>query len=294
MPKRTNPFQALIKHVAQQLAPSGVAVRESIELEELGVPSPAKREIDVVLELDGGVTKTRIALDCRDHGRPSSIQWVDELIGKYRNLPIDKVIAVSRSGFTQTARKKAALNGIELLTLDEATEHPWPAEFVKLGVLRLKHHMEIKKISFVLDPPRKEIKSTDQVSHESSGESGTVEELLIELRSVGLRQAREFLKQRMLGTYKVVADLDKLLVMEWTVPASGLIVTTEGGTSHKIIEIVFQLHVRSERAKVAVTRSLAADKALITSAVLADPEDPAVELRLDADRRAAGGPGILR
>jgi hypothetical protein len=38
-----------------------------------------------------------MAVECRDYTRQQNIQWVDQLIGKYKDLKVNKIIAVSSS-----------------------------------------------------------------------------------------------------------------------------------------------------------------------------------------------------
>ena len=51
--------------------------------------------------------------------------WIDTLRGQYANLPVDKVIAVARTGFAKTARAAAEKARIQTLTLEEATSANW-------------------------------------------------------------------------------------------------------------------------------------------------------------------------
>ena len=92
MPKRSNQFQKIVTYIAEQLAPLGATVRESVELPESGV-SEVLREVDTLIEMDAGLTRVRIAVESRERSRKDDIQWVDDLIGKYALLP--KVRAAS-------------------------------------------------------------------------------------------------------------------------------------------------------------------------------------------------------
>jgi hypothetical protein len=126
VPKRTNPFQRLIKIIESQLW-------SEAELTESAVVGG--REIDILIEHRAGGTEFRVAIECRDHQRTQSVQWVDSLIGKYGTrdpsqgvVPVaHKVIAVSSSGFSKSAYEKAQSSdvGLELLTLGEAENVEW-------------------------------------------------------------------------------------------------------------------------------------------------------------------------
>jgi hypothetical protein len=68
------------------------------------------RQIDVSIRRDGCLTM----VECRIHAKPQDVKWIEELIGRRASLKADAVIAVSASGFTKTARNKAASYGIHL------------------------------------------------------------------------------------------------------------------------------------------------------------------------------------
>ncbi len=121
MPKRTNDFQSLMYLIQSQLAPTGAEVKESVFLTDEATSSD--REIDIFIsDPTGGLPPQTIAIKCRDTNRKPSIQWIDEIIGKYFKIPVRRVVAISRSGFTQNALKKAKDAGIDTLTLGEALD----------------------------------------------------------------------------------------------------------------------------------------------------------------------------
>ncbi len=123
MPKRTNDFQQLVLRIYQALAGAGADVQESVLVPEKN--SNSKREVDVLVTASVAGHKTRIAIECRDYTKYQDITWIDGLIGKYANLGIEKVIAVSSTDYSATAFQKAAQHNIELLTLKEASETDW-------------------------------------------------------------------------------------------------------------------------------------------------------------------------
>ena len=127
MPKRSNDFQKLIAFLEEQLAPVGATVRESVMLSPLDCGDEV--EIDVVIEAPLGHHSLRVAVECRDHARPATVQWINELAGRYVVLPVDRVVAVSRSGFSAGARHRARGTKVNLFTLKEAQEADWPGTY---------------------------------------------------------------------------------------------------------------------------------------------------------------------
>lgn len=126
MPPRSNQFQRVIRELYRSLSSTGVTIRESAMLPD-GVDG-VEREIDVLVEGDFAGHKISLAVECRDYSRAQNIQWIDELIGKYRDLPVDKVVAVSTSEFSEGARRKAASVNIECLTAVDAESVDWARE----------------------------------------------------------------------------------------------------------------------------------------------------------------------
>jgi hypothetical protein len=129
MPRRSNDFQRLIKRIYEQLAGTTATVSESALVAEHG--TDCEREIDVLIEAQIASVVLRVAVECRDRARPADVTWIDELEGKFRNLGIDKVIAVARSGFSAGAASKAAMLGIETQTLSEGLETDWPKQLAR-------------------------------------------------------------------------------------------------------------------------------------------------------------------
>jgi hypothetical protein len=65
------------------------------------------RQIDISIRKDGKL----IFVECRDHKSRQDVQWIEELIGRRTSLGADSLIAVSSSGFTAGALKKASRLG---------------------------------------------------------------------------------------------------------------------------------------------------------------------------------------
>jgi hypothetical protein len=127
MPPRTNAFQRLILLIERQLAPRGARIVESALVEDSRDRTP--REIDIAIEVPIGARTLVVAVECIDHRRKADVQWVDTMIGKYRDLPVDRVIAVSKSGFTMAAKRKASLNRIDAISFADAERIDWDAAF---------------------------------------------------------------------------------------------------------------------------------------------------------------------
>jgi len=70
-----------------------------------------EREVDIVVEgtFDGDPVLTSI--EVIEQGKRGNLTWVEQLIGKHRNLPTNRLILVSQSGFTKNALALVATQG---------------------------------------------------------------------------------------------------------------------------------------------------------------------------------------
>jgi hypothetical protein len=119
MPRRTNTFQAVVFMIKNHIA-ANATVTESKELTDL--VSGERREVDVVIEADVAGHTVTVSLECRDHIRPQTVSWVEEMHAKHERLPTDRLVLVSKSGFTAGALAKAESYGIETVVPEDLTE----------------------------------------------------------------------------------------------------------------------------------------------------------------------------
>lgn len=133
MPRRTNRFQRLVYLIQHQLA-DGATVTESKLLPD--VRSGRAVEVDIVVEGTIGDVRVVIGIECTSGKRPATVEWVNEMAGKHADLPVDKTVLVSQSGFTAEGLAKAAKLGIEALPLVEAESRNWAGWLYNLDALR--------------------------------------------------------------------------------------------------------------------------------------------------------------
>ncbi len=153
MPKRTNEFQQLVYVIQDQLA-KNASVVESKMLSDLR--TGAKVEVDIVIEATVGEINIVIGIECTARNRPPTVEWVREMIGKHQDLPIDKSILVSKSGFTSEASQKAISHGFEAITIEQANEADWEGIIDNLKNLALGS-FEIKLLSGNVDYNQEEL-----------------------------------------------------------------------------------------------------------------------------------------
>lgn len=122
MPKRHNLFQDLILSIHQQLA-SPYIVAESDMLQD--IRTGQLREVDIVIRTIVSGYELIISVECTSKGRPATVEWVEQICSKHKDLPTQKLVLVSRSGFTEAARSKAVSMGAEPVSLEEAKQVDW-------------------------------------------------------------------------------------------------------------------------------------------------------------------------
>ena len=77
-----------------------------------------QRQIDISIRRNGRLT----LVECRLHRARQDVKWIEELIGRRASLNADGLIAVSDSGFTEGAIKKARRFGVVLRDLKDLTD----------------------------------------------------------------------------------------------------------------------------------------------------------------------------
>jgi hypothetical protein len=149
-PKPSDLFEQRIHRVHELLEGEGATVTWD---EHLSDPDNAEqpRQIDVTVRRDGAVT----LVECRIHRRPQDVQWIEELIGRRISLNAVGVVAVSSSGFTEGARRKAAAHQVELRDLAELSDddvRSW-GRSVAVSFLCYQYSDLALTMSLIGDPP---------------------------------------------------------------------------------------------------------------------------------------------
>ncbi|MDP9350573.1 MAG: hypothetical protein M3P51_03400 [Chloroflexota bacterium] len=134
MPKRSNEFQKVIHLICRQLE-EGATVTESKFLRDR--LSGDAREVDIVIEMERTLGRLTVSVECVDHARPATQEWVERMHAKHEHLPTDRLFLVSRAGFYKPAMRQAELRGVTALTLDEAMDTDWNATVRVLDKLYL-------------------------------------------------------------------------------------------------------------------------------------------------------------
>jgi hypothetical protein len=92
--------------VRQHYAGPGVSVTESRFFYD---PVLGPREVDIVVEAAVDGDQIIISLEVNERGRRASVEWVEQQIEKHRRLPTNKLVLVSKAGFSRRALTRVGL-----------------------------------------------------------------------------------------------------------------------------------------------------------------------------------------
>jgi len=108
MPSTSHPlWQRYEQSVRTMLSTLDPAAKVIHNKHVTGRLSGKKRQIDVLATGTVVGQEVTVAVECKRHGRPSTIQLVDQFIGKLLDIGADRGILYSYAGFTSSAVSRA-------------------------------------------------------------------------------------------------------------------------------------------------------------------------------------------
>ena len=116
MTKASEEFEKQVKRINDVLVQDYAEVTWNDKIPDPDNPKQL-RQIDITLKKNNEITH----IECRDHKIPQGVKWIEELSGRKVSLQAFAMIAVSSSGFTEGAVKKAKKLGIYLCNLKNLT-----------------------------------------------------------------------------------------------------------------------------------------------------------------------------
>jgi len=130
MPKRSNYLQKIVFGLERQLAVTAEVEQSALLRDRV---TENEREVDILVS--GQVGGRSILIGIEVTVKRADVGWVDEMVGKHRNLPTDKLVLFSQRGFTNGARESARAAGVETVTLEDPAGADWPKICGKLSQL---------------------------------------------------------------------------------------------------------------------------------------------------------------
>jgi len=111
------------------------------------------REFDLYWEYElGGVTYKTI-IECKDYASKVSVEKIDALIGKIRDIPDLKPVFATKVGYQSGAEQKAKNNKIDLLVVREQNESDWEDRngdpLIKIIDIKIEAQLPVRITKFV-------------------------------------------------------------------------------------------------------------------------------------------------
>jgi len=84
-----------------------------------------EREFDLYWEYELGGIVYKTVIECKDYNSNISVEKIDALIGKIKDIPDLKAVFATKKGYQRGAQKKAQQNRIDLLIVREQNDKDW-------------------------------------------------------------------------------------------------------------------------------------------------------------------------
>lgn len=87
-----------------------------------------ERQFDIYWEYELGGITYKTVIECKDYNSNVSVEKIDALIGKIRDIPDLKAVFATKKGYQSGAKIKADQNKIDLLVVREQNDTDWTDE----------------------------------------------------------------------------------------------------------------------------------------------------------------------
>ena len=126
MNRKGKKFDQLVSDIEMAFSGTGAKIKKNDRIED--VETGIKREVDISIRAKVGSMDFLTIVECRDRNKKADVTWIEQLEEKRKSVGADKVVAVSREGFTEGALNKARSRNIEtriLNRLDQDQIREW-------------------------------------------------------------------------------------------------------------------------------------------------------------------------
>ena len=130
MPKRTNSFQMQTYLYLRVVYPDARVTQSAMVWD---AAAESDREVDILIERQRGDVEA-IAYEVTAPSRLTSVQWLEQMIGKYGSIHVGDVNLISNAGFTKSARRKAqATDNISTVEIQPTEANHWNSDMGSTG-----------------------------------------------------------------------------------------------------------------------------------------------------------------
>ncbi len=116
MSRQGRELERLIATLERLIGGSGLELKSPDYI--MGIKSRGRREVDVAVRGKAGSADFLIVFECRKRKHKDDVTWIEQLASKAKDVRASKVVAVSSSGFSETAKTLAEQEGIELRSIE--------------------------------------------------------------------------------------------------------------------------------------------------------------------------------
>lgn len=108
-----------------------------------------EREFDLYWEYELAGVVYKSVIECKDYASKVSVEKIDALIGKVRDLPDIKPIFATKTGYQSGAEKKAKYNKIEILIVREQIDDDWKDENGNSFIKEIHIDMKVQSPAYI-------------------------------------------------------------------------------------------------------------------------------------------------
>ena len=146
MSKASNEFEIMISRIHELLESEDAIVEWNERIPDPDNPGQG-RQVDVLVRKKG----LKTLIECRLHNKPQDVKWIEELMGRRTSLNADAIVAVSASGFTSGAVKKANKYGVILRDINQLIDEEIASWARSIAISLLYYRYEDFKLNFFFD-----------------------------------------------------------------------------------------------------------------------------------------------
>ncbi|MEM9916027.1 MAG: hypothetical protein AAF911_13820 [Planctomycetota bacterium] len=166
MPRRSNAFQKLIKHLEEYSHSKDVRVTESALVYNPIVDDT--QEIDILIEFTMGGINYRTGVHVEDRSRKAGPNWVRDTSRQRDEMGLDRIALVHSKGFTKQARLTANAYNVELISPNWEVDHPVAKLLFPIHRIHFKH-VGLVSYTFTLPITEKDVANEDSIRFSGDG-----------------------------------------------------------------------------------------------------------------------------
>ena len=148
MAKRGRSLELIISSLEKLLSNSDIEIKSPDKLYDKNIND--HREVDISIKGKIGSHKILIIIECKDFNIPLNIIHIEQLKTKRDALNANKLIVVSKNGFSKNATEFAKKHGIEIRKLSEINENIIENWISRIEFIDISNNYTVNKIIFKL------------------------------------------------------------------------------------------------------------------------------------------------